>query len=171
MKKSCGAITGDCSVLPMPFQRMKQRPKRCYEAIDRQRRYKPTVSLSLIVGGKEEKNISVHDHGPWPQKLDSPEQQAARGEVRRLIEEAIAALPRDFRTVFTLRALDGRSVEETARILGLSRVTVKTRFFRAKGRMKRALEQELHGSLSEAFPFDGARCDRIVAAVTKRIKG
>ncbi len=141
------------------------------EAIDRQRRHRPTVPLSLVVGGKEEKTIADYDHGPWPQKPASPEQQAARGEVRRLLEEAIAALPSDFRVVFTLRALDGFSVEETAGILGLSKVTVRTRFFRAKARMKKALAQELEGTLGEAFPFAGERCDRIVDAVATRIGG
>lgn len=141
------------------------------EAVDRQRRHRPTVPLSLIVGGKEETTIASHDQGPWPQRPASPEQQAARGEVRRLLEEAIAALPQDFRVVFTLRALDGCSVEETAGILGLPKVTVKTRFFRAKARLRKSLERELDGILGEAFPFAGARCDRIVDAVMRRIAG
>ena len=45
----------------------------------------------------------------------SPEADAARGQVARLLEQAIADLPEAFRIVFMLRDVDGLSVEKRPR--------------------------------------------------------
>jgi len=98
-----------------------------------------------------------------------PEAIAATGELRRLIEQAIDALPEHFRAVFVLRAVEGMGVAETAIALGLKPETVKTRFHRARGLLRRWLSRRVQISLSGVFPFAGARCDRIVAAVRARL--
>lgn len=68
-----------------------------------------------------------------------PEQEAIRGEMRRSMQKRIDALPRSLRQVFVLRALEELSVEETARALGITGAAVRIRFFRARGRLRRAL--------------------------------
>ncbi|HWI14342.1 MAG TPA: RNA polymerase subunit sigma, partial [Burkholderiales bacterium] len=47
--------------------------------------------------------------------------------------------------------------------------TVRTRLFRAKSQLRESLAAEIDVTLPDAFSFDGARCDRIVARVLARI--
>ena len=99
---------------------------------------------------------------------NNPEQEAMRGQLRGLMEQCIDALPDVFRTVFMLRAVEGLSAEDVAQALELPAATVRTRFFRARALLREALELRSQGALQEAFSFDGARCDRIVAGVLQR---
>jgi len=96
---------------------------------------------------------------------DGPRDHAERGELRRLIEARIDRLPEPLRSVFVLRAVEGRSVEETAAALGIPPPTVRSRFFRARSRLRAALSSDIDVTLDDAFSFAGVRCDRIVAAV------
>lgn len=97
-----------------------------------------------------------------------PEQAVQRSQVRKLMEARIDRLPEMFRTVFVLRAIEEMSVEEVAQSLDIPEATVRTRFFRARSLLRESLAQEMDAGLSEAFAFDGARCDRIVANVMAR---
>ncbi len=99
-----------------------------------------------------------------------PEENAGRGEVRRLLESRIDALPDDYRAVFVLRAVEELSVEETAAALGIAEATVRTRHFRARGLLRESLARDVDTSLEEAFSFAGERCDRIVERVLQRVK-
>jgi RNA polymerase sigma-70 factor (ECF subfamily) len=97
------------------------------------------------------------------------ESEAMRHELRALIERRIDALPEAFRSVFVLRAVEELSVEETAALLDIPEATVRTRLFRARSLLREALALDVDVALGEAFAFDGARCDRIVAAVLERL--
>lgn len=114
------------------------------------------------------------EHGaagtPMPDPIfEPPEHATLRAETRRLIEKKIDALPDAFRTVFVLRALEEMSVEEVAACLGIPEATVRTRFFRARSLLREALLREIDCAFADAFAFDGARCDRIVAGVLARL--
>jgi RNA polymerase sigma-70 factor (ECF subfamily) len=100
---------------------------------------------------------------------DGPESRAMRAELCTLLEGGIDRLPPAFRTVFILRAVEELSVEETAACLGIPEATVRSRFFRARRQLRKALEQTLDVALQDVFRFDGARCDRIVLAVVQRL--
>ncbi|RZL96740.1 MAG: RNA polymerase sigma factor [Variovorax sp.] len=100
---------------------------------------------------------------------DQPERRAMRGEMRGLIEAGIDALPEAFRTVFVLRAVQDLSIEEVAAALEIPEATVRSRFFRARGLLREALSREVDVALGDAFSFDGARCDDIIARVTAAI--
>jgi RNA polymerase sigma-70 factor (ECF subfamily) len=89
----------------------------------------------------------------------------ARGEIRKLLEQAVGALPDAFRTVFVLREVEGLSSEETAEILDVPVATVKTRLFRSRRRLQEMLEPELGSVLTGTFPFAGNDC----AALTERV--
>lgn len=95
----------------------------------------------------------------------SPETELARVQIRRLLEEAISALPTSFRTVFVLREVEGLTVEATAEALDLNPATVKTRHLRARRRLQDALAPELKAVLSDAFAFAGGDCE----ALTERV--
>ena len=97
-----------------------------------------------------------------------PEHAAMRAQVRRLMEARIDRLPEAFRTVFMLRAVQELSVEEVSTALQLPEATVRTRYFRARGLLREGLSRDVDLAIGDAFSFDGARCDRIVAAVLAR---
>jgi RNA polymerase sigma-70 factor (ECF subfamily) len=67
-----------------------------------------------------------------PDSVHSPDADALRRQMTKLLEAAIAKLPESFRVVFMLREVEGLSVEETAEALGITRETVKTRLARAR---------------------------------------
>jgi len=98
-----------------------------------------------------------------------PEQAAQRAQARGLIEAKIDGLPEVFRTVFILRAVEELSVEETGKLLGIPEATVRSRYFRARAMLREALARELDFAMEDAFGFDGARCDRIVEGVMRRL--
>ena len=99
-----------------------------------------------------------------------PEQERLRTQMRRLMEARIDLLPEAYRTVFMLRAVEKMSVEDVALALEIPEATVRSRFFRARSLLREGLAQEMDNALSEAFGFDGARCDRITANVLARAR-
>lgn len=94
-----------------------------------------------------------------------PEPSAMRAQLRAIMEARIDLLPDMYRTVFMLRAVEEMSVEEVSHVLDMPEATVRTRFFRARGLLREGLASDIDVTLGDAFSFDGARCDRIVATV------
>lgn len=99
-----------------------------------------------------------------------PEQSLLRVQLRQRMEACIDRLPEGFRTVFMLRAVEEMSTEEVAEALDIPEATVRSRFFRARGLLREHLASEMDAALGEAFAFDGARCDRMVAHVLARAR-
>ena len=121
----------------------------------------------------EEEGVAVMDayremmtQGSAP---DSPDAAVAREQIRRLLEQAVAGLPETFRTVFVLREVEGLSSEETAEILDLPVATVKTRLFRGRRRLQKALAPDMANVLSGTFPFAGADCVALTERVLRRL--
>ena len=140
------------------------------EALGRLRRRKRTaevIPMSIDDSADEGARDNMPDETPGV----APDVQAMRGEVRRLIEKRIDALPDQFRAVFVLRAVEELTVEETAAALDIPEATVRTRFFRARSLLRESLSREMDMAVENAFEFLGARCDRITAAVMARIRG
>jgi RNA polymerase sigma-70 factor (ECF subfamily) len=100
---------------------------------------------------------------------EDPERSAAGAEIRRLLERAVDGLPEPYRLVFMLREVEECTVEETAATLGIKPETVKTRLFRARRLLRKALDETLSDALVGAYPFLGARCERIQDAVIRRL--
>lgn len=100
----------------------------------------------------------------------TPEEDAARAELRRVLERAIDDLPDPFRVVFTLREIEQMSVDEVATCLGVPPDTVKTRLHRARRLLGQSLRRRLAPDLTGVFPFAGERCARIVARVLERLR-
>jgi len=130
-----------------------------HEALARVRRGKRLVPLDAY----EEQPVMAT--GPEV----GPEQRFSDVEMRSVLESAVANLPEDFRTVFVLRAVEGMSGAETAECLGISEETVKTRLHRARGRLRRVLGRSVEPELPKVYEFHLSRCDRVVAAVFRRI--
>lgn len=64
--------------------------------------------------------------------IESPEASHQRDELKAVIDKAIADLPEDLRTAFTLREFSGLSYEEITEIMGCPVGTVRSRIFRAR---------------------------------------
>ena len=137
------------------------------EARVRLRKRRHSVGLEAIE--TEQENGAQVIAFPRSFGAGTPESDAARAETRRLMEAAIDELPEAFRLVFILREIEGCTGEETAQQLGIQVETVKTRLFRARKLLRQALHEKLASSVTEAFPFLGARCERITAAVLERM--
>jgi RNA polymerase sigma-70 factor (ECF subfamily) len=135
------------------------------EALQRIRRRRPTAELSVI----DEAPAAQVIWFPGASTDADPERNASRREVAALLERAIDDLPETFRVVFMMRAIEEMSGEETAAVLGIPEATVKTRLHRARGLLRNAIQTELGGVLTEAFPFAGRRCQRTTEAVFKRL--
>jgi len=133
-----------------------------YEALARRRKRRPEEPLSIN-----------DDEGHGPEAVSSseisPERQAYSGELARLIEDAVDALPESYRAVFMLREVEGLSTLETAEGLGVGEEAVKTRLHRARAMVRQTLSDRLGASASQAFQFHAPRCDRVVAAVLAEI--
>jgi RNA polymerase sigma-70 factor (ECF subfamily) len=99
---------------------------------------------------------------------EQPDAAASRGEVRRMLERNIDALPDQFRTAFILREVEELSVDEAAACLGIPAATVRSRAFRARALLREAMAREVDVATVHAFGFAGERCDRIVAGVLAR---
>ena len=102
--------------------------------------------------------------------VESPSAAALRGEVRKVLESRIDALPEAFRTVFVMREVEEMTARETADALGIPEATVRTRLFRARALLREALERDMDAARGGVYGFDGVRCDRIVAAVLSRLE-
>lgn len=133
------------------------------EALGRLRRRRPTVTLDAVM------DVSADAAAILVRAEPTPEQAMARIELRRAIEKAVDALPPAFRSVFVLRAIEQMSIEETAACLGIPGQTVKTRLHRANKLLRQSLTAQFGALLDGAFPFLGARCDRLIARVLERI--
>lgn len=93
---------------------------------------------------------------------ESPDAAAERGQLRALLQAAIERLPPIYRSVFILRAVEEKSVEETAFCLGVSADVVKTRYLRARALLRDALGAQLEAHAHDVFAFAGGRCDAVV---------
>jgi RNA polymerase sigma-70 factor (ECF subfamily) len=93
--------------------------------------------------------VALEEDDVIPSTGDNPVGHAAAAETRRLVREAIAALPLRYREVLTLRELDGLSYNEIAGVLKISIGTVESRLHRARAKLKRRLEGHVrrHDSL------------------------
>lgn len=137
------------------------------EALGRLRRRRPTVDWETYGENRTPAEII---HFPVSAASNDPERTMAQGEIRAVLERSIDELPDSFRAVFVARIVEGLSVEETADLFGLRIETVKTRLHRARALLRGALEAELGPALTETFPFDGRRCERMTETVLRRLK-
>ena len=89
-------------------------------------------------------------------------------ELNHVIENALQAVPFDYRMVFSLREINGLNVSETAETLEISEANVKVRLNRAKSMLRKEIEKSY--TADEIFEFNLIYCDAIVDNVMKEIK-
>ena len=72
-----------------------------------------------------------------------PSQALERQEVRLLLQDAVAALPDNYRTVFLLRDVDDLSTNEAAEVLNITVASLKVRLHRARMMLQKRLAPSL----------------------------
>jgi len=139
------------------------------EALGRLRRRRPTTDLSAFAADDDQNGGSLIMF-PTSQGQTSPESDAGREEMRRLLAREIDNLADPFRLVFMLRDVEGLNTEETAACLSIRPETVKTRLHRARRQIRKAIEKRLTVDFTGLFPFDGARCADMADRVVERLR-
>ena len=76
-----------------------------------------------------------------PDWSDAPEFRAEQGHLRRVLEDAVRALPIKYRTALILRDVEGLSTEEAAEVMELGEAAFKSRLHRARLAVRRAVDQ------------------------------
>ena len=112
--------------------RMKLRKDRrhLYESIDPERE-------------DEEGDYKPRDFADW---REIPSEELQRKELREALKRAMASLAPKYREVLILRDVQHVSIAETAKILGITEASVKTRLLRARLQMRDALAPGIDGS-------------------------
>ena len=136
------------------------------EARGRLRTRRKSVDLRAVDDDAQGSRVVLF---PSSTAVETPEANAARMQIRHLIEQAIDELPADFRVVFVMRDVEDCTILETATFLDIKPETVKTRLHRARRLLRTALDERIGVGMKGAFPFLGARCERMTAAVLARL--
>ena len=91
----------------------------------------------------EDGDYVPRDFADW---REIPLELLQRKEIRDALTKALDSLPDKYRTVLVLRDVQQLSIKETAQVLGLSEVNVKTRLSRARLQLRDALAPGFDGS-------------------------
>jgi len=112
--------------------RMKVRKNRThlYESIDEQK-------------SSEEGEYLPKDFADW---RDIPSEALERKELQEALKRALSSLDPKYREVLILRDVQHMSIIDTAKVLGITEASVKTRLLRARLQMRDALAPGIDGS-------------------------
>lgn len=72
--------------------------------------------------------------------IDSPERLLLRDEIDKTVQDSIGKLPEDLRVALTLREYEGLSYEDIATVMQCPVGTVRSRIFRAREAVDKALQ-------------------------------
>ncbi len=114
----------------------------------RKRRSDRAVSLDEQIDTGED--TVVREIAAWD---PDPEERFSREELHQILSGAIDDLAPIYRTVFTLRDVDGLSTEETAEALDLSVPAVKSRLLRARLQLRDKLTRFFKRKGDDAFAY------------------
>lgn len=90
--------------------------------------------------------VASLDDEPIPEAPDwseAPETKLEQSELRRALEDAVRALPVDYRAPVILRDVEGLSTHEAAEAMGLSESAFKSRLHRARLALRRTLDEHV----------------------------
>src|SRR5271167_1378091 len=118
----------------------------------RMRRRKEHAEIMEPIADREDQegNYTPRDFADW---REIPSETLERNEVRQKLAEALAELGQIYREVFVLRDMQHLSIEETAKALGISSASVKTRLLRARLMLRDLLAPGLDGGWSSKLSF------------------
>lgn len=112
------------------------------------------IALDLRRRERLRTTAALDDGAPLPDVAPGPADLAARSDDDAFVREALSRMDAEDRALLWLRVADGRTFASVGRTLGLAESTVRLRFVRALGRLRRQLD---------AGPAGGPRGDRWTA--------
>ena len=115
------------------------------EARMRRRKAHANIMEPIADRQDEEGNYVPRDFADW---REIPSETLERNEVRQKLAEALAQLGQIYREVFVLRDMQHLTIDETAKALGISTASVKTRLLRARLMLRDLLSPGLGGAWS-----------------------
>jgi len=121
------------------------------EARMRRRKDHANIMEPIVDQQDEEGNYTPRDFADW---REIPLETLERKEVRQKLAAALASLGEKYREVFVLRDMQHLSIEDTAKALGISTASVKTRLLRARLMLRDLLAPGLGGSWSTSASFE-----------------
>ncbi|MCK0743748.1 RNA polymerase sigma factor RpoE [Chromohalobacter nigrandesensis] len=89
-------------------------------------------------------DAEVLDHSGRLSDIETPEAALQRDQLEAVVFETIENLPEDLRTAITLREMDGLAYEDIANIMQCPVGTVRSRIFRAREAVDKAIEPMLN---------------------------
>ena len=120
------------------------------EARMRRRKDRKNLYSSIDEGKPDEEGDYIPvDFADW---REIPSEALEREQLKRALAKALASLGEKYREVFILRDVQQLSIAETARLLGITEASVKTRLLRARLQMRDALAPGYDGSWTSDNP-------------------
>ena len=113
----------------------------CVDVLRKEGRHQAAAGPSL---DDEETMLEIPDEAATPHTL------AEQAELKKQIEEGLAALPEEYRTVLVLREIHQQSYDEIAEILSLDLGTVKSRISRGRKRLRKFLLESGNFSVNDS---------------------
>ena len=120
------------------------------EARMRNRRARTSPVEPIVEQQDAEGNYIPRDFADW---REIPSEALERKEIREKLAEGLASLGEIYRDVFVLRDMQHMSIEETAKALGISTASVKTRLLRARLMLRDLLAPGFGGAWSTRLQF------------------
>jgi RNA polymerase sigma-70 factor (ECF subfamily) len=113
----------------------------------------------ITMGDDESKLVEKIKQGQERTAKDrQPDKVLQNFHMKELINENLDKLSENFRSVFVLRAVEQFSTKETAKILKINEITVKTRYFRSKRFLRHAIQDYLDTSNMKLYEFGNRNC-------------
>jgi RNA polymerase sigma-70 factor (ECF subfamily) len=109
----------------------------------RRRRKSQDLEESLEAAEETPAQIPVRDRREIARTDVTPADHLLKRELQDLLDSAILALPVEYRLVFVLRDVEGKSTQETAGILHISEEATKSRLRRARAFLRSRLQPYL----------------------------
>ena len=124
------------------------------EARMRIRKARPHLVQSIDEVPDQEGDYIPQDFADW---REIPSETLERKEIREKLTEALASLGQIYREVFVMRDVEHLSIEETAKSLGISTASVKTRLLRARLMLRDLLAPGFGAPWSSRLSFEKGR--------------
>jgi RNA polymerase sigma-70 factor (ECF subfamily) len=113
------------------------------EARMRRRKNHAEVMEAIVDHEDDEGNYIPKDFADW---REIPSETLERSEIRQRLGEALESLGQKYREVFVLRDMQHVSIEDTAKSLGITTASVKTRLLRARLMLRDLLSPGIDGA-------------------------
>jgi RNA polymerase sigma-70 factor (ECF subfamily) len=103
----------------------------------------------------DELKVSCNQGSAWPLVADvrpTPEQECLRQELRSLLQREMLKLHPKYRFILHARDIDESSIEEIARVLGITHSAAKSRLHRARAMLWESFQRNAHARIHDNRP-------------------